>query len=141
MKIKLLLNFIILFSVPVLLLTMPGCTQSRMLQVRELSPGMNGMINVFLKDGRTIDFPDDKYAIDTSKNQHVIRGEGTIAGDSLVNTKRAYRGPVLYSEIDSVRVTKDSPFSEAVGMGLAVTGLLVATVLLASWIFGPFNFN
>ncbi|GEM_PF-2898565 len=130
--------FIILI-VPVLLLSMTGCTQSRMLQVHELSPGMNGSINVFLKDGRIIEFPDDKYAIDTSKSQHVIRGEGTIAWDSLGSTKRAYRGPVLYSEIDSVRVTKDNPFSEGVGMGIVVAGLLITTLLIAGWIFGPFS--
>ena len=139
MKLRSSFSFFISLSALVLLVNVLGCTQSRMVQLNELSPGMNGKINVFLKDGRAIEFPDDKYTIDTSKSQHVIRGEGTIAKDSLVSTKRSFSGPVLYSEIDSVRVTKDSPFSEAVGMGIVVTGLLITTVLIAAWIFGPIS--
>jgi len=141
MKLTSLFSSLISLSILVVLVNSLGCTQSRMLQANELSPGINGKIHIYLKNGTTIEFPDDKYTVDTSTSQHVIRGEGTITKDSSISTKRSFSGPVLYSEIDSVQVTKDSPFSEGIGMGIVVIGLLATTALIAMWIFGPINFG
>jgi hypothetical protein len=139
-KLRSLFNSLISLGVLVILVNSLGCTQSRMIQANELNPGSNGKINIYLKNGRTIEFPDDKYTVDTSTSQHVIRGEGTITKNSLVITKRSFSGPVSYSEIDSFQVTKNSPFSEGVGMGIIVIGLLATTALIAMWIFGPISF-
>jgi len=122
-----------------LLVNVIGCTQSRTVQVNELNPGMNGTINVFLKNGRAIEFPDDKYTVDTSNNQHAIRGDGTITRDSLLGVTRAFSGTISFSQIDSARVTKDSALSEGVGLGIVVTGLLITAALIVGWIFGPIS--
>ncbi len=118
-----------------------GCNQSRMLQVNELSPGTNGTLNLYLKNGSAIEFPNEQYVIDTLKSQHTIRGQGTITKDSSNSVKHNFSGTVLLSQIDSVRISKDSPVSEAVGLGIVVTGLLIITALIAGWIFGPISFG
>jgi hypothetical protein len=137
MKSRIPIHLVSCITICVIILTIIGCAHSRVIQTSDLGSNNDKKIIVYSNDGRTIQFAESEYRIDTSKVMKTINGEGVVLKDSIGTKNKKFSGAISFSKIDSIQVSEYSPLSSAVGLGIVIVGSATALLLIIAWIIGP----
>jgi hypothetical protein len=139
MKSRIPIHIISYLSILAIVLNIFGCAYTRVIQTNELGSNNDSKIIVYTKDGRSVKFMESDYKIDTSNVLRMINGDGIILKDSLGNVNKWFLGSISFSKIDSIEVTKFSPISSTIGLGIVIVGSAVMLLFFIGWMIGPIS--